>query len=56
MKSLKEKISITLDSNVIHRIKELAEHEDRSFSQFVNLVLKKYINYIDENIEEKDSN
>ncbi len=51
MKSLKEKISITLDS-----IKELAENEDRSFSQFVNLVLKKYINYIDENIEEKDSN
>ena len=34
MKSLKEKISITLDSNVIHRIKELAENEDRSFSQF----------------------
>ena len=44
MKSLKEKISITLDSNVIHIIKELSENEDRSYSKIVNYYLKKYKN------------
>lgn len=43
MKSLKEKVSITLDSDVVERIKELAEKDDRSFSQYINLILRKYI-------------
>ena len=43
MKPLKQKVSITLDSDIIPIIKELAEDCDRSFSQYVNLVLKKHL-------------
>lgn len=43
MKPLKTKVSITLDSTVIEVIKELAEKDDRSFSQYVNLILKEYL-------------
>lgn len=48
MKPLKEKVSITLDSDIIERIKELAEEDDRSFSQYINVVLKDHLNHIDE--------
>lgn len=44
MKPLKNKVSITLDSDIIEKIKQLAEKDDRSFSQFINLVLKEYLN------------
>lgn len=43
MKPLKSKVSITLDEDVITKIKELAENDDRSFSQYINIVLKKHI-------------
>ena len=43
MKPLKTKVSITLDSEIIDEIKILAEEDDRSFSQYVNLVLKENI-------------
>ena len=43
VKPLKEKVSITLDVDVIKQIKELAENDDRSFSQYVNLILKDYL-------------
>ena len=42
-KPLKKKDSITLDEEVIKRIKDLAEADDRNFSQYINLVLKKHI-------------
>ena len=42
-KPLKSKVSITLDEDVIRRIRELAEEDDRNFSQYINLVLKKHI-------------
>ena len=48
MKPLKEKVSITLDETIVQRIKELAEDDDRSFSQYVNMVLKEYISKIDQ--------
>ncbi|MCI5493218.1 MAG: ribbon-helix-helix domain-containing protein [Lachnospiraceae bacterium] len=44
MKPLKNKVSITLDSNIVEQLKELAEKDDRSFSQYVNLILKEYLN------------
>ena len=44
MKPLKNKVSITLDSDIIEEIKELAEADDRSFSQYINLVLREHIN------------
>lgn len=43
MKPLKTKVSITLDTNIIEKIKELAEADDRSFSQYINLILKEYL-------------
>ena len=39
MKPLKNKVSITLDEDLVERIKQLAENDDRSFSQYINLVL-----------------
>jgi predicted transcriptional regulator len=43
MKPLKIKVSITLDSDIMDQIKELAEMDDRSFSQYVNLILKEFL-------------
>ena len=43
MKPLKNKVSITLDADIIDKIKELAEEDDRSFSQYINLVLTEHI-------------
>lgn len=43
MKPLKNRVSLTLDPEVIQQVKELAEEQDRSFSQCVNLILKKYL-------------
>lgn len=43
MKPLKEKISITVDSDLLEIIRKLAEDDDRSLSQYINLVLKKHI-------------
>lgn len=46
MKPLKTKVSITLDDNIINEIKELAEQDDRSFSQYINLVLRNHLSSI----------
>lgn len=43
MKPLKEKISITIDSDLLADLKAEAEKDDRSLSQFINLILRKYI-------------
>ncbi len=40
MKPLKEKISITIDEDILAEIKRLAEADDRSLSQYINMVLK----------------
>ena len=40
MKPLKEKVSITLDENIVEEIRKMAEEDDRSFSQYINLILK----------------
>lgn len=43
MKPLKNKVSITLDSDIISQLKDLAEKDDRSFSQYINMILKEYL-------------
>ena len=43
MKPLKEKISITIDADVLKALREKAEADDRSLSQYINLILKKYL-------------
>ena len=48
MKPLKEKISITIDNDVLAKIKERAELDDRSLSQYINIILKQHIKALDE--------
>lgn len=43
MKPLKSKVSITLDEDIIQKIRQLAEEDDRSFSQYINMILKEQI-------------
>lgn len=44
MKPLKQKVSITLDEDLLQKLRILAEDCDRSLSQYINLVLKAHIN------------
>lgn len=53
LKPLKSKVSITLDEDIIEKIKELAENDDRSFSQYINMVLKEHIQNTEMKIEKK---
>lgn len=46
MKPLKEGISITLDSDLLEKVRYEAEKDDRSVSQYINIVLKEHINRI----------
>jgi len=48
MKPLKAKVSITLDEDVVQRLRELSEEDDRSLSQYINLVLKAHVAEQDE--------
>lgn len=49
MKPLKEHVSITIDSDILEKIKECAEHDDRSLSSYINLILKKHLEKLDSN-------
>lgn len=44
MKPGKNKVSITLDEDLVEQVKRKAEEDDRSFSQYVNLVLRTHLN------------
>lgn len=43
MRPLKEKISITIDSDLLEKVRDEAENDDRSLSQYINIVLKQHI-------------
>ena len=43
MRPLKEKISITIDNDVLTKLRIEAEKDDRSLSQFINIILKDYL-------------
>ena len=47
MKPLKEKISITIDQPILEKIRERAEYQDRSVSSYINLVLKKHFEHLE---------
>ena len=47
MRPLKEKISITIDGDLLEKLRERAEADDRSLSQYINLVLKKHLEELD---------
>ena len=40
MRPLKEKVSISLDKDMVDQLKNLAEKNNRSFSQYINFVLR----------------
>ncbi len=42
-KPYKNKVSVSLDEDVIAEIKRLAEIDDRTFSSYINKVLKNHI-------------
>ncbi len=44
MKPLKEKISITIDMDILEKLRVMAEEDDRSLSQYINIVLKEHVN------------
>lgn len=48
LQPLKEKISITVDSDLLEELRKEAERDSRSLSQLINLILKKYMNSINE--------
>ena len=43
LKPLKQRVSLTLDEDIIEKIKLLAEDCDRSVSQYINSVLKEHL-------------
>ena len=43
MRPLKKSVSITIDSDLLEKVKIIAELDDRWFSQVVNLALKEYV-------------
>ena len=53
MKPLKEKLSITVDGDILEKARELAELDDRSLSQFINIALKEYVKKLENNIQLK---
>ena len=43
MKPLKERISITIDSDLLEKLREKAEEDCRPLSQYINLILRDHI-------------
>lgn len=54
MKPLKEKISITIDSDILEAARTAAEADDRSLSQFINIAVKSYLNGLCNNVNIED--
>lgn len=48
MKPLKKKVSITLDEDIVTQVKGLSEQDDRSLSQYINIILRKYLEEIED--------
>ena len=45
MKPLKDRVSITIDSDILVKLKDKAEYDGRSLSQYINLVLKRHLEH-----------
>lgn len=43
MRPLKDKISITIDSDLLEKLREIADEDCRPLSQYINLVLRKHV-------------
>lgn len=47
MKPLKERVSLTIDNDLLEKLRYEAERDDRSLSQYINLVLRRHINNLE---------
>lgn len=47
MKQCKQKVSVTLDADLLQKTRELARADDRSLSQYINLLLIKHIDQLE---------
>ncbi len=56
MKPLKDSVSITLDSDLLKKVRELAERDGRSLSQYIDMVLKKHVLAISNQINDPQKN
>lgn len=43
MRPLKEKISITIDSDLLEKLREKADEDCRPLSHYINLILRRYM-------------
>ncbi|MBQ8351762.1 MAG: ribbon-helix-helix protein, CopG family [Clostridia bacterium] len=43
MKPMKERISITIDSDLLMKLRKMADNNERSLSQCINIILKNYV-------------
>ena len=43
MRPLKERISITIDSYLLEKLREKSDEDCRPLSQYINLVLRKHV-------------
>ena len=43
MKPLKSRVGLTLDWDLVEKLKTLAEEDDRPLSQYINIVLKNHV-------------
>ncbi|RGB68771.1 toxin-antitoxin system protein [Harryflintia acetispora] len=50
---LKERVSITLDSDVVNKITQYARMDGRNFSQYINFVLMRHIRAVEKRQNEK---
>ncbi len=51
MRPLKQRVCITLDEDIVEKLKDLSEECDRSLSQYINLVLKTHLKRLEEKTE-----
>lgn len=51
MKPLKEKISITIDQDVLEKARIEAEKDDRSLSQYINLIIREHLRTLEKTEE-----
>ena len=48
LRPLKVKVSITLDEEVVKKLRVLAEEDDRQLSSYINLVLRNYLRQLEQ--------
>lgn len=47
MRPIKEKVSITVDSDILEAVRLLSERDGRSLSQYINRVLREHLRSVD---------